>query len=36
VTPRIGIARSVELPLRFFVVGNGFVSAGRYNKLSLK
>jgi 3-methyladenine DNA glycosylase Mpg len=36
VTPRIGITRSAELPLRFLVVGNGFVSARRYNGPSLK
>jgi DNA-3-methyladenine glycosylase len=36
VTPRIGITRSVELPLRFLVAANGFVSAGRYNGPSLK
>ena len=35
-TPRIGIARSPELPLRFLVAGNGFVSARRYNEPSLK
>ena len=29
VTPRIGIARSVELPLRFAMAGNGFVSGRR-------
>jgi DNA-3-methyladenine glycosylase len=36
VTPRIGIARSPELPLRFLMAGNGFVSARRYNEPSLK
>jgi DNA-3-methyladenine glycosylase len=36
VTPRIGITRSRELPLRFLVAGNGFVSARRYNGASLK
>jgi len=30
-TPRIGITRSLELPLRFLMAGNGFLSAGRYN-----
>ena len=36
VTPRIGITRSAELPLRFLIAGNGFVSARRYNGPSLK
>jgi DNA-3-methyladenine glycosylase len=36
VTPRIGITRSADLPLRFVVAANGFVSARRYNGPSLK
>jgi DNA-3-methyladenine glycosylase len=36
VTPRIGITRSAELPLRFLVAANGFVGARRYNGPSLK
>jgi DNA-3-methyladenine glycosylase len=36
VTPRIGITRSADLPLRFLMAGNGFVSAGRYNGPSVK
>jgi len=36
VTPRIGITRCAELPLRFLMAGNGFVSARRYNEPSLK
>jgi hypothetical protein len=30
-TPRIGITQSADLPLRFIIAGNGFVSARRYN-----
>ena len=36
VTPRIGITRSPELPLRFLMAGSGFPSARRYNEPSLK
>jgi DNA-3-methyladenine glycosylase len=35
VTPRIGITRSAELPLRFLIAANGCVSARRYNGPSL-
>ena len=34
VTPRIGITRSPELPLRFLIAGNGYVSGTRYNEPS--
>ena len=36
VTPRIGITRSPDLPLRFLIAGNSFVSASRYNHPSSK
>jgi len=29
VTPRIGIVKSAEQPLRYFIAGNAFVSARR-------
>ena len=32
VTPRIGIRHSADLPLRFLVAGNSFVSARGYNR----
>ena len=34
VTPRIGITQSADLPLRFIIAGNEFVSARRYNEAS--
>jgi DNA-3-methyladenine glycosylase len=36
VTPRIGITRAAELPLRFLIARNGFVSGTRYNEPSLR
>jgi DNA-3-methyladenine glycosylase len=36
VTPRIGITRAAELPLRFLIARNGFVSGTRYNGPSLR
>jgi DNA-3-methyladenine glycosylase len=36
VTPRIGITRAAELPLRFLIAHNGFVSGTRYNEPSLR
>ena len=36
VTPRIGITQSADLPLRFLIAGNSFVSARGYNKPSSK
>ncbi|MEO8592553.1 MAG: DNA-3-methyladenine glycosylase [Candidatus Solibacter sp.] len=36
VTQRIGITQSADLPLRFLIAGNEFVSARRYNMASPK